>query len=227
MSRKNKQQDILLLFARTKGVARLLRAIAAGLYMPLRSTRMPAQTHDTITIDLESVEAPMRLDLPELGAQEQVDPEAAARRILAAHRASRGNSSAAARLMGITYQGLRRAIKRFDLPRRCADGTARAIKVSVDGRTVSLDEAVQVLHAIPNLEVLVAEARVHLTQAVAAGVRLVDLAQHAKVEPSRLTKFRSKSGSLSERELREVITAAATLRDAPIRHRSGRRAAAA
>jgi hypothetical protein len=189
-------------------------------------TGSPAQKNN-ITIDLESVKAPMRLDLPELGAQEAVDPEAAARRILAAHQAANGNSSNAARLMGITYQGLRRAIRRFDLPRRCADGVMRSISVLADGCVMSLDQAVQFLHALPNREALAQEARVHLNQAVSAGVRLVDIANRAKVDPTRLTKFRGKSGSLAESELRELIDASTKLRDEPIRQRSGRRAAAA
>jgi hypothetical protein len=104
---------------------------------------------------------------------------------------------------------------------------ARSILVLIDNRAVLLDAAVQFLHAIPNQEALAEEARAHLNQAVAASVRLVDIAKAANVEQSRLTKFRSKSGSLSEHEMREVIAAAATLSVEPIRHRSGRRAAAA
>lgn len=185
-----------------------------------------ASMDDTAVIDLESLEAPPLLDVPELGAQEQVDPVAAARRILAAHQAARGNSSSAARLMGITYQGLRRAIHRFDLPRRCADGTERMIRVLIEGEQKSLDEAVQFMHAIPNRAILAGEVRIHLTQAVTAGVRLVDIAKRAKLDPTRLTKFRNKSGPLSERELRELLEVCAQLRTEPILSRPGRRAAA-
>lgn len=181
---------------------------------------------DTITIDLETVEAPLRLDIPSLGAQEQVDPEAAARRILAAHQAVRGCSSSAARLMGITYQGLRRAIHRFDLPRRCEDGTERMIHVIADGRKMTLDEAVQFLHAIPNRAALAGEVRVHLTQSVTAGVRLVDIARRAKIDATRLTKFRGKTGTLTEEELRTLLEVVAQMRDEPIRRSPGRRASA-
>jgi hypothetical protein len=181
--------------------------------------------HETLVIDLEAVQPPALLDLPDLGAQEHVDPEAAAKRILAAHQAARGNSSSAARLMGITYQGLRRAIHRFDLPRRCPDGVERMIQVFIEGRTVTLDEAVQFLHAIPNRAVLAGEVRIHLTQAVNAGVRLVDIARRAKLDATRLTKFRSKTGSLTEDELQNLLEVVAVLRGEPVVSRPGRRAA--
>ena len=184
------------------------------------------RSDDAVVIALESIEPPMRLDMPDLGPQEAVDPVAAATRVLAAHQAARGDSSNAARLMGLTYQGLRRAIRRFELPRRCADGVARQIKVEIDGRTMSLNQAVQFMHATPNRDALAAEVRVHLGQAVTAGVRLVDLARTANIDPTRLTKFRNKTGTLAERELRELLSAVALLREEPIRPRSGRRAAA-
>jgi hypothetical protein len=193
----------------------------------VRAKTKRVEQHDVVLIDLETIDPPMRLDMPDLGPQEAVDPVAAVTRILAAHQAARGNSSNAALLMGMTYQGLRRAIRRFEVPRRCADGVVRRIRVTVDGRALSLDQAVQFMHAMPNRDTLAAEVRVHLNQAVADGVRLVDIARVADIDATRLTKFRSKTGTLNEHDLRELLVAVAQLREEPIQSRSGRRATAA
>jgi hypothetical protein len=184
------------------------------------------QTSDTVVINMESLEPPMLLDMPDLGPQEHVDPIAAATRILAAHQTANGNSSTAARLMGLTYQGLRRAIRRFECPRRCADGVMRRIEVEIDGRKMSLNEAVQSMHTAPNNDELAADVRVRLGEAVAAHIRLVDLARSANVDPTRLTKFRKQTCNLAEHELTALLSAVDQLRDKPIQPRSGRRAAA-
>lgn len=180
-----------------------------------------------VIIKLDTLEAPERYDHPELGAHEQVDPEAAARRILAAHRSVRGNSTHAARLMGLTYQGLRRAIRRFDEPRRCSDGTSRLIRVDVGDGTPphSLDTAVEHLRTAPNRAAREVEARAQLSLAVGDNIRLVDIARRMKIDATRLTKFRAKTGHLSSSELDALLEAVYELRQTPIAPKPGRRAA--
>jgi hypothetical protein len=193
----------------------------------IRRGRREAQPPELV-IRLDDVEAPMRFDHPEMGAQERVNPEAAVHRILAAHRLVRGNSTHAARLLGVTYQGLRRAIIRFEQPRACADGVERRLRVDTgDGVVRTLDGAIQQLRAMatPNREANETEARALITSALAARVRLVDIARAMSIDASRLTKFRSQDGHLTPTEIDKLRQAARDLCAQPIVHRSGRRAA--
>lgn len=194
---------------------------------PMRSGR--AEEPPTVVIPLATVQHPYRYDHPELGAQEKVDPEAAVRRILSAHQTASGNSTHAARMMGLTYQGLRRSIRRFDSPRMCADGIARMIVVDLgDGASpVPLNDALEHLRTAPNRSVLEADARALLSVAVGNRIRLADVARRANVDATRLTKFRARTGSLQISEINTLMIVIHELQAEPFAPKPGRRAAAA
>lgn len=168
---------------------------------------------------------PEVLDRPPIGAQEGVDPEATTRRIFAAHHAAHYNSTHAARLLGLTYQGLRQAILRFDQPRHCADGTIRKILFDIgDGEPKTLNAALSALRASRDDAVEANRIRVVLNVFVAEGGRLADVARKAGVEASRLTQFRSRTRLLQADVLVKVEDACIALRASPLASKPGRRA---
>ena len=181
----------------------------------------------TEVIHLNTIEPPLQYDYPELGAVERVDPKEAVVRVLSAFQTTRGNATHAARLFGITYVGLRRAIKRLVKPTN-KRGNAKMFLVDMgDGNPpVPLKDALALLQKGPSRTAKEATIRAALSVAVGQNIRLIDIAQQARIEGSRLTKFRARTGTLQMVELAALEHAINVLQSKPITAKSGRRAAA-